>query len=499
MVLAARRCRAALLLACALVETRAFLGVRCDLPVPAAVRAARVAPHARRLARAGPSAAAEFEDYKAVTHDWESKPDPSFDYEETAPLLESGGLLAGIAACRRQNDGVLPLFEELQTRDFFSFFAVDLMNACAYMPTEEEPCDRDGCSIEPADDTVPDAMRERDESEYEFELDSWARWDQPSDFTEYYDLRVSGEANTEYDGSRVWKFIHAKVAFQGDLSSSDEHWRRDFNRVLSGFHSAVSAHIIHNTADEAVAREKYARLLRDQPGAVPNLYFTYMLALCAIREAAPRLDVCSYLGDGAVPPTMRRLTSHPLLSDPAVQLAASNLREHARSPAAATRLWEARLRMRDLLKIMNCVQCNLCRLHGKVAALGLSAAFRVLLGDGQQLQPGMSLNRVEVGALVATAAKLGAACAVVERYVEREGDDGVVRAMFGRVDADGSGSIDVDELASLCAALGRQLTADEQQAVLAKLDADANGSISFEEFSAWWKEGFSFDALQRKA
>ena len=25
------------------------------------------------------------------------------------------------------------------------------------------------------------------------------------------------------------------------------------------------------------------------------------------------------------------------------------------------------------------------------------------------------------------------ACAVVERYVEREGDDGVVRAMFGRV------------------------------------------------------------------
>ena len=25
--------------------------------------------------------------------------------------------------------------------------------------------------------------------EYEFEMDSWARWDQPSDFTDYYDLR----------------------------------------------------------------------------------------------------------------------------------------------------------------------------------------------------------------------------------------------------------------------------------------------------------------------
>ena len=42
-------------------------------------------------------------------------------------------------------------------------------------------------------------------------------------------------------------------------------------------------------------------------------------------------------------------------------------------------VWKARLRTRDLLGAMNCVQCNLCRLHGKVAALGLSVGLQVLI------------------------------------------------------------------------------------------------------------------------
>ena len=39
-------------------------------------------------------------------------------------------------------------------------------------------------------------------------------------------------------------------------------------------------------------------------------------------------------------------------------------------------VWKVRLRTRDLLRIMNCVQCNLCRLHGKVLACGLASALQ---------------------------------------------------------------------------------------------------------------------------
>ena len=33
------------------------------------------------------------------------------------------------------------------------------------------------------------------------------------------------------------------------------------------------------------------------------------------------------------------------------------------------------------MRIINCVQCSKCRLHGKVAVLGLSTALQVLLGE----------------------------------------------------------------------------------------------------------------------
>ena len=87
-----------------------------------------------------------------------------------------------------------------------------------------------------------------------------------------------------------------------------------------------------------------------------------------------------------------------------------------------------RLRTRDLLGVMNCVQCNVCRLHGKVKVLGLSAALNVLLGfsgRGEECNrppDPTSLHRVEVAAMVTTCAKLSAACATIERLQALEAE-----------------------------------------------------------------------------
>lgn len=49
--------------------------------------------------------------------------------------------------------------------------------------------------------------------------------------------------------------------------------------------------------------------------------------------------------------------------------------------------------------------------------------MQVLLGsDGRGGDP-LALDRVQIGALVATAAKFGSACAIVERFREFDGDD----------------------------------------------------------------------------
>lgn len=145
-----------------------------------------------------------------------------------------------------------PVLHQLREQEFFRYYAVDLLSSCTFFPTADAPCDvdrcpqsgntcpakhsamllclcllplqhadvlvgRDGrCEIEGTED-VPDNMRERDEREHTFSLDGWVRWDMPGDFTEYYDLIEEPERYTEYDGSRVWNFIHQKSTPSPDI------------------------------------------------------------------------------------------------------------------------------------------------------------------------------------------------------------------------------------------------------------------------------------------
>ena len=64
-------------------------------------------------------------------------------------------------------------------------------------------------------------------------------------------------------------------------------------------------------------------------------------------------------------------------------------------------LWQLRMRTRELLRIMNCVQCNKCRLHGKISVMGVSTALQILVGgpDGQGKDP-RQVARVEMATLL---------------------------------------------------------------------------------------------------
>ncbi|CAE7487834.1 CMD1 [Symbiodinium natans] len=90
------------------------------------------------------------------------------------------------------------------------------------------------------------------------------------------------------------------------------------------------------------------------------------------------------------------------------------------------------------------------------------------------------------------AAKTGAA----ERSGGPDAEAELLRA-FARFDQDGSGQIDLAELRSLCAELGRHLSDAEAKEALAVLDANASGTVSLDEFRTWWlaKPGDSASAF----
>jgi len=358
---------------------------------------------------------------------WEEQAMPTYDYRnQTFPVI-----LAGMSKIREDSGDTLALLEQLTERDFFSYFPVNLITPCMYFPAGDAGCMMAECEIRAARERdMPPALLARDREEYEFLIDGWVSKDMPSDFTEYFDLRVTDSRNTGYNGQRVWRFIHTNICFQKRLSERDMGWKRDFNRLISGMHAAVDCDILADIGltDEGVA--EYRRRLRDEPGAICNLYFAYMLTLCAIHDCRENFNHCGYLGDTDIQPLMRSLNAEDLLGSPPVQNAAANLREQAATGEAAA--WKVRLRTRHLKLIMGCVDCNVCKVHGTVMVIGLASTLQVLLGDDgardatrpDEAQPDpLKLDRVKIGALVATAAKFGRACATVERFRKFDGED----------------------------------------------------------------------------
>ena len=235
----------------------------------------------------------------------------------------------------------------------------------------------------------------------------------PSD--DYYDIEAFPEGYTEYDGSEIWNFIHNRICFSG-YGFDDEHWKADFNKAVSGLHSMISAQVLRGMQEkmddgEALQvdpRKEFARRLSvdgETPRAIENLYFCFMLLLTAVSKAKTRLlhDCDNGNIDVDAIQNVKYMLNSPLLNDASVSVAAKRLHDHAVHDAASSQnLWEARMRSRELLRIMNCVQCNKCRLHGKIAILGLTTAMQILVGPtGLGLDP-ERVKRVELAALVTT-------------------------------------------------------------------------------------------------
>ena len=149
--------------------------------------------------------------------------------------------------------------------------------------------------------------------------------------------------------------------------------------------------------------------------AMENLYFVYMLFLSAAAKAKDKLLADCENGsiDAESADILKEFLALPALCDPAVEVAPAKLHDHA--VQSQNNLWEARMRTRDLLRIINCVQCNKCRLHGKVAMLGLSTALQIHLGRSGEGGDPNRIHRVELAALLSTINKFSKAVAYCKK------------------------------------------------------------------------------------
>lgn len=350
-------------------------------------------------------------------------------------ITEEKELYEAIACIQSQNSDLLSMLDTLRKDSlYFRLYSIDMLGSCEYLPQLYEECYSTACEIYPVEEEeVPNEIKDIDAAEHGFEIDGWARWDMPSE--DYYDMEQFPETYTGYDGSMVWQFIHERICF-AEVKEEDDEWKADFNKAVSGLHSMISAQITRGIGEklddgEDISEEQWTdpavefkrRLSPDgeNPHALQNLYFTYMLVLSAVRQARDRIlrDCDSDKIDSDTATQLKAILSYPIFDDPSIDIASKKLHDHAVKDAdSVSALWEARMRARELMRIMNCVQCNKCKLHAKVSVLGISTALQVLLGRTGEGGDPTRVHRVELASLMIVMHKFSTAINYVTKMME---------------------------------------------------------------------------------
>jgi flavocytochrome c len=247
------------------------------------------------------------------------------------------------------------------------------------------------------------------------------------------------ERNTGYNGSHIWGAMYKENCFEvgSDLPrgrfgtvGSMCFEERVLYRLLSGWHATTEISICKNfyapgtrlKGAWAPHVQRYMESLGKHPDRVKNLHFSFVVILRAIKKAAPFLQSYSFPdGEGQeVSKTrilMGRLLDSQLLSLCSPLFEAFDETRLFKDTVFGEERFAAEHRSRlkrqfkstlkNITALVDCVQCQRCRLHAKVFSLGLGSALKILLTP-HVLIPSTT-SRDEVVALVNVLWKLSEA------------------------------------------------------------------------------------------
>jgi len=235
------------------------------------------------------------------------------------------------------------------------------------------------------------------------------------------DLTRNPERNTGYDGSHIWDALYEENCVQMD--SGDTCYEEVvLYRLVSGLHTAVTVgtakHFFPPTGAGGSAWGPSPRHLVDRlaghPERVRNLYFAYVVMLRALSRAAPALmsypiHTGDVRDDRTASALLRRLLDSGILSSCSAVFDAFDenaMFDQDRKAGTTTLRTNFKQVFQNITQVLDCVQCQQCKLHSKLTITGYGAALKILFLPQDDIRD--SLTRNELVALVNTVAKMSA-------------------------------------------------------------------------------------------
>ncbi|MFH4977283.1 hypothetical protein AB6A40_003992 [Gnathostoma spinigerum] len=279
-----------------------------------------------------------------------------------------------------------------------------------------ENCDEVGNIFDPLDKTLSAGHEEQlrhmdwhDDSEDKFcDFD-----DDSSNNLHYVDLSKNPERYTGYKGNnaqKVWSCIYQENCFKPNMKFDKNFLlnpslvglcleKRNFYRLISGLHSAITVSIAANNYKPAPTGFgegtwfRNAKMFNDRfgtkwssegPERLKNIYFVYLLELRALVKAAPYLKKELFYTGNEKDDTETRAIVEKLVDTFKQfphQFDETEMFTQGNEAQARELKEEFRMHFLNISRIMDCVGCDKCRLWGKLQTHGMGTALKILFSD----------------------------------------------------------------------------------------------------------------------
>jgi len=234
-------------------------------------------------------------------------------------------------------------------------------------------------------------------------------------------LQLNPERNTGYNGTHIWTAIYEEncLAVDGSTSTPMCYEERVLYRLLSGLHTSTTLSIAKNYYPPSKKKGRanwepnpqyFIDKFSDSPDHLRNLHFSYVVLLRALKKASPvlynyEIKTGDILDDEMATILMRRLLDSMILKSCQNVFTAFDENLMFKEQVNAVTLQENfKGVFHNVSSILDCVQCQQCKLHGKMAMLGYGTALKILFLPEDMLAT--SLSRNEIVAFFNTIAKM---------------------------------------------------------------------------------------------
>ncbi|CAK5019518.1 unnamed protein product [Meloidogyne enterolobii] len=238
--------------------------------------------------------------------------------------------------------------------------------------------------------------------------------DENFDELHYVNLAKNPERYTGYKGNsalKVWKSIYSENCFKPD-PKFDKNFllqptpigmcleKRVFYRLISGLHSAITVSIAANNYKPApvgfgegtwfrntkMFTDRFGtKWSKEGPERLKNIYFTFMLELRALVKAAPYIQQSKFFYTGNKNEDIETRQAledlFGVLKEFPDQFDETQLFSNLHESNARLLREEFRQHFWNISRIMDCVDCDKCRLWGKVQTHGMGIALKILFAD----------------------------------------------------------------------------------------------------------------------